>query len=207
MIDSRSIHNTVSLHSACIPLSYYIVNEENNEVIINGVTYTVTPGNYSAKNLCAAIQTLTSIVCTLSTITNKITFSFGIAFTLGAGTINYILGFESTTYTGTSITAPRCVNVGGPSRVNVYTNIEVMNITSAGTNSLLACIPISTIPTSFVVYTDQGTNENIFYNTNLQIIDVQLTDENDTPLLLNGVDWTIELRFNETLIIDTRGKM
>lgn len=99
------------------------------------------------------------------------------------------------------------MNVGGPSRINVYTNIQVNNITSAGTNSLLACIPISTIPTSFVVYTDQGTNENIFYNPNLQMIDVLLTDENDVPLSLNGVDWTIELRFNETLIIDTRGKI
>lgn len=207
MVDSRSIHNTVSLHSACIPLSYYIVNDDNNDIIINGVTYSIPEGNYSAKNLCAAIQTLTSITCTLSTISNKVTLSSGSAFTLGAGSINYILGFESTTYSGTTITAPRCINVGGPSRVNVYTNLEVMNITSAGTNSLLACIPISTIPTSFVVYTDQGTNENIFYNPNLQIIDVLLTDENDTPLSLNGVDWTLELRFNETLIIDTRGKM
>lgn len=183
------------------------MNEDCNQIVINGITYTVPEGNYSAKTLCSTIQTLTSITCTLSTITNKITFSNGVAFTLEPGSINYILGFESITYTGTSITALRCVNVGGPSRINVYTNIQVNNITSAGTNSLLACIPISTIPTSFVVYTDQGTNENIFYNPNLQIIDVLLTDENDLPLSLNGVDWTIELRFNETLIIDTRGKM
>lgn len=183
------------------------MNDDNNEIIINGVTYQIPEGNYSAKNLCAAIQTLTSITCILSQTTNKVTLSSGASFTLGSGSINYILGFEATTYTGSTITAPRCINVGGPSRINVYTNIEVQNITSAGTNQLLACIPISTIPTSFVVFTDQGTNENIIYNPNLTIIDVLLTDEFDVPLRLNGVDWTIELRLNETLIIDTRGKI
>lgn len=41
----------LSITSFVFPLSYTLVNESNNTLVINGTSYTITQGNYNAMTL------------------------------------------------------------------------------------------------------------------------------------------------------------
>jgi hypothetical protein len=208
ILDSRSIHTTCCLHSAIIPCSWYVINDEINEFkyTVDSVEYTLTipEGNYSASSIVDTLNDLsTNILFSFSSITNKITITHSSSVTILNGSINYYLGYDGGE-TGVIITAQRVVSLGGVNQVKVYTNMIVNNIDNTGVNQLLASINVSNIPTSYVMYTDNTNTENIVRNSQIQIIEIELKDENDIALHLNGADFQIEIRINETLLINPR---
>jgi hypothetical protein len=53
--------NTVELKSAEIPIGFYNIRPPYNTFIINGITYTIPPGNYTITTLIAAMNTATAL--------------------------------------------------------------------------------------------------------------------------------------------------
>ena len=209
ILDARSIHTTCCLHSAIIPCSWYVINDDINEFkyldsLSNEHTLTVPEGNYSANAICSVLTSLSSdLTFTFSTVTNKITVTCNTSILILSGSINYYLGFDGNE-TGTNITAQRVVSMGGVNQVKVYSNLIVNNVDNTGINQLLCTINCSNIPTSYLIYTDNSNTENIVKNSEISIIDISLTDENDIPLHLNGADFQLDIRINEILLINPR---
>jgi hypothetical protein len=90
------------------PVEYTFTPEKDNlSFQINGTSYSIAAGNYSAASLCAAIQTLTGYTCGVDPISGRVTLTSGGAFTFFFGSsdpnicsrkthwgLGYYLGFR-----------------------------------------------------------------------------------------------------------------
>jgi hypothetical protein len=110
-----------------VPNSFYVVNYTNNQIVVNGVLYTLTRGNYNANTMITQLLSLlpAGYGITYSTITNRYTFTHTTTnFTINASnancTINSVLGLGSSDLTSTSLTLaiPNNVNFLPISRLN-----------------------------------------------------------------------------------------
>ena len=74
--DDDIISAYISILHAEIPNSFYIINENNNKLIIDGITYTLILGNYNVKTFIDMVKVLLPIgyIITYSSTTNKFTF-------------------------------------------------------------------------------------------------------------------------------------
>lgn len=101
-----------------VPNAIYTFTNKNNTFIIDGTTYTITPGNYTATELVSHITTDVlpiggTIVFEINTNTGRSRFfdSGSTAFTLSfpenpdnaIASAGWFLGFRNSTYTGASI--------------------------------------------------------------------------------------------------------
>ena len=83
-----------------LPISFTIINDNNNQFYLNDIQYTIPNGNYNATTLSTAIMDLVaddepSFTITFNNITNKYTFEDTTDFTINAeSTCLYILGFD-----------------------------------------------------------------------------------------------------------------
>ena len=117
--NERDIVNVLfSLDHCEICNSYYLINENNNDIVIDNIVYSVQYGNYNVNNF---ITTLLSVIpsgftITYSSITNKLTFNYTSNFTINGSsllcTINEIIGLGNLNITSTSniLVMPYVVN-------------------------------------------------------------------------------------------------
>jgi dihydroxyacetone kinase-like predicted kinase len=125
---------TAALKDAQIPIGFYNVRAPYNTVTLNGTTYTVPPGNYTATSLISALnaQITNSVgVFGTSSTTNQVQFvsnSGTVTFTVLPLTLGAFLGFTNL-QSGTSVTATYSYIVN----FDTYFSIWIQNL---GTTSL-----------------------------------------------------------------------
>lgn len=131
------------------PISFYLVDTNNNKLVISGTSYTLTSGNYTATTLMAHVLSILPVgfSMTYSSITNKYTISNATSFSLDAtSTCLTLLGF-TTAASGTSITSDSVVNLSGQYNVLYIDipNLATYNITSSNgrRTSVIASVPVS----------------------------------------------------------------
>jgi hypothetical protein len=219
------IHKQVTLLSAQIPYSFYVVNYTNNTLVFKISTdptftsVTIPVGNYNGNSLCNVLKTLflnnlgLTVTCALSSINGIITITSSIVnFTISStSTCLAILGFESsTTYASTAnvLTAPYPLNLLGIKILQVRSSaFNMLNYSSInnGITTLLATIPVSAVPFGMIDYVDKGGSGITFTNSSLDEIDIEILDgESGAFINFNNQDWTMTvlitlLRTTETV--------
>ena len=77
---------------------------------------------------------------------------------------------------------------------------------SGGHSDLLTTIPVSNASGGLIVYTNQMNLKNLFDNTNVDYIDITITDENDNIIDFNNIDVYLTLQIDtirESLQLET----
>jgi len=204
----------ISVMNAQIPVSWYTINNSNNQFQYNGNWITIPVGNYNGNSFIAVLTSLmngvipasvSSIV--LSSSTGKLTFTFATSRTLlfpstlqagGANYINLIVGaIAGTSYTGASTTLPYPLNVLGINRLAIRSSkllISSFNSFDMGAGINLATIPVDQPQWGLVNYSNQtDLNKAVLQVKYIDMIDIQIADENNVLIDFNNTNWTMTL--------------
>lgn len=216
------IHRQITLQSAQIPYSFYVINYTNNQFkyqLGSGTIYTSTipVGNYSGNSLITALKSaLTAnsitLTITLSSINGKLTFTHASSnFTFYDVTYSILqtLGFNSNTnYTSSlfTLTPLYPLNLLGIKVLQVRSSVlNMLNYSSinGGITTLLGTIPVSATPFGMIDYTDKGQTKVTFTNATLDEIDIEILDgETGNFINFNNQDWTMTLCIYLTRLIE-----
>lgn len=209
------------ISSLVMPFSYYVINSNNNQLVFlhptvggGSTTITVTAGNYSASELVTSIQTSLDAISagawTISydTKTGKFSFStsatsFGLDATASNSILHNLMGFDKTTYAASTATktSTNVADLSGPKYIYLKSNAlafksqyEPISSNSALKNVILG-IPVEVNPFDTIVYKnyDDTSNTKPYEREFPNIIDIQLVDENNNEVNLNGCDFQFEI--------------
>lgn len=199
----------LSIQSAQIPVSFYIINVYNNQmkIQVGATVYTVnlTRGNYNSKNLITEIQTqfsqqgLTTLTITINSINGVLTFTNTSAFSILPASINKVLGFEvGTTYTSTLniITPPYPLNLLGSRVIKIFSDdLQIDSYDSSVSHNIpiLATLPVLVGGFGIILY-DNVTNIKLrLANSYLNGFSIKMYDDDQNLINFNGQDWSITL--------------
>ena len=202
-----------SIESASIPLSYYTINETNQNfnfvAVVKEKKGKVPVGNYTIKTLITALNDALT----------KITDGVGLTFSYDATQSKVILTFENNIYNqvcetpnniyrliglvvktnlDTIYTAPNCVSLVYTSGVYIaLNNVENANIdtgTFSQSSNVMLRIPISQPTNTYLQYFNAIGFKTMLNTQVLSSVDISLLDDNRNLLqLTTNVDWTIVL--------------
>lgn len=185
------------------PLSFTLVNGNNNRLVINGITYTLTQGNYNANSLRTHILSLipSTFTMTFSSVTNKYTINNNTNFTINStSTCLVLLGFTQQNHTSVanSLTSNAVVNLSGDNNV-IYidlANVPTLNISSTNSQrtSVIKSIPVS-VATGSIMYWENGTDSYVLTQTdNISFFHIRILGEDlVTPVQFNSQHWNMTL--------------
>jgi len=203
--DPNILYNVISVIHAQIPISYYVINNSNNILILSTGTYTLTNGNYNASLFTTMLLSKIGVTfsLTISAITGVFTLSNTSSFSIISGSTCYkIMGFVTNTlYNSVAnvIVMPYPCNFMGVNRLKIKSTILKTNnidTNSGGHCDLLTTIPVNNASGGLIVYTNQMNLKNLFDNTYVDNIDITITDENDLILDFNSADIYITLQID-----------
>jgi len=213
-ITNKSINATtgnnilIQVLDGVFPHSFYPIDNSNNklsweyggqgqDVII------VTPGHYSASELCTELLNDMSggrpdLKVTFNPKNNKVTFSDPIVnITLKSnGTILSTLGFDTTSdITGNNLSGSNQINLSGPDSFYLHIdNLDLQNIDPSGnTDNLLARIPIISSFNGYTFYYNERNSPNILSNKSISEFKIRLEDKSGKHINFNGLHWSITL--------------
>lgn len=213
--DKDIIHRSITLQSAQIPYSFYVINFSNQFLKIDTTTFTIPVGNYNANTLITAIltqisPTYPSMTITLNKINGKLLFSNNSNFTIFNNfqySIGSVLGIaDNTNLTSVSNTLELTysLNLLGIKSLEVRSFVLSMNnvsSTQGGSNTLVASIPVDAVPFGMINYTDTGNNQMTFTNTTLDTFDIEIIDgESNQYVNFNNSNWTMTFILHLTRI-------
>lgn len=212
------IHRSITLQSAQIPYSFYVVNYTNNLLRLNNgttTTYTIPVGNYTATSLITTIKSVVisdypALTITLNKLNGILTFTnntYFVIFNNFQHSIGSILGIPSNTFLESdndAITLTYPLNLLGIKVLEVRSFVLSMNNISSlqsGANNLLASIPVSAVPFGMIDYSDKGNNQMTFTNTSLEELDIEIIDgESNEYINFNNSNWTMTFILHLTRI-------
>ena len=220
--DSNILKSFITVVNAQIPCSFYVINDSNNKIVINGpfisaTTIYLTNGNYNANTLIAELKSefLNAGIIFSSIKINKINGK--LKFT-SVGLEDYFFTSDSTIFdvlgTTSDITAssnvyscPYPLNLLGVKRLLITSNkLSVHSVSSVdyGSSNILITIPSDVSPFSLISYASQSeASKNLLNIRSINEIDINVFDENNNYIDFNNLDWTItltlssEVNFNE----------
>ena len=195
---------TASLKDAQIPVGFYNIRAPYNTIVLNGTTYTVSPGNYNITSLINALNSqITNAVGTFATTstTNQVTFTSGggqVIITVAPLSLGSFLGFTNgQTAPGTTTTV-----TGTNSYITNFDTCFYIWIQNLGTSSLDGQqisykIPNTTGSGSIIQYTE-GLNwaqkiDVTDRSNRLDRLIITVIDRFGNVLNNNGLDWTFSL--------------
>ena len=218
--DDTVLKSFVTVLNAQIPCSFYVINSNNNKLVISGPgittkTIIISNGNYNANTLITElISKITSSGLSMDITINK---SNGILTFTSTGFVNYyfsssstildILGTNSSKIASTNIyICSYPLNLLGVKKLLVRSERlaihSVSSIDYASTN-VLVTIPVDVPPFSMLSYNSQSeSNKNLLNIRSINQIDIQIYDENDNLIDFNNLDWTISLVISSEIQIE-----
>jgi len=200
-------HLEVSLDSATIPVSWYLINDDTNTLsyIYNSGTHTITltNGNYNGTQMITELTNKFSdnglaVVITLSQITGFLLFKFSSPITPIEMIYNTglmpILGFTQNTV-GVAITTQLPLNLLGIQKINICSNslasISSYSSSAVLSNTLIQSIPIDMPAFHQITYLDKANHFSRMKSRYLSNIDIQLLDEYGRFLEMNGIQFNL----------------
>jgi hypothetical protein len=209
-ISRQAIEMSVSVVSAQFPYSFYIINQFNNHIVIDGINYYFPYGNYNVNSFLTVWTTTIpgTWINSFNSITNKFTFSRATTFTMSDGNSNSILpvlGFISnTSYTSTfisgsyAITSSTVVNFLGPMRLNIKTGSFNINnnydTLEKGRTTTLCSVPVNSPAGGMITYYNLTQYKSIFKNHEISTIQIDVQDDYGNPIIFNNKDWTMTIQ-------------
>lgn len=226
--DPNIIHTQITLQSAQIPVSFYIVNYTNKTLVIqySGTDYpiSIAVGNYNANTLITALQTAITaaipaltITIVISKITGIFTFTSSLAFTLKGSssnfTMNTILGMDKVDLAATLVSSTYTAILPYPVNLLGIKTLQINSFTISGNNyasnlqgqsTLLGTIPVQAPSFGLILYSDTGDTRVSFNNNTLDGIDINITDAETGKLInFNNCNWTMTLVLHITKILSS----
>lgn len=201
---------TVEMPYAVLTNSNYIVNENNNKLVVtwggSTNTYTLILGNYTVSTFTALLYTYlpsaSGWTITTNSTTNTYTFSLSTgAFSfLGTSTCDYIIGFSGTVSSvANTIIMSRTYCFLPIPRFIIHCNILNDGI-NLGTNSSVACSDVlASIPNTArnngqVIY-ENNSGSFLVKNLNIGNIEISITDDNNRLINFLGISSYFQLKF------------
>jgi hypothetical protein len=213
--DENIISANICIMNAQIPVSWYIINDSNNQFRYDGNWITIPNGNYNGNSFITVLKSLMNGVIpasvsniVLSSSTGELTFTFATSRTLifpstrqGSSDPNFsnlIFGaVANTSYVGASITLPFPLNLLGINRLAIRSSkllISSFNSFQMNKGVNLSTIPIDQPPWGLVNYSNQtDLNKAVLEVKYIDIIDIQICDENNSLVDFNNTNWTMTL--------------
>lgn len=207
--DNDSIlYTTIKLSHAQIPYSFYIINNYNNYFRVNNNDIYIENGNYTGTTLINEInKQLISydpqMNMYLNTVNGKIVLTSNSSFTVDMtkSRIYKILGFESGIYNGIfdgslsqyKLTSLFPLDLLGTRNVFIKINNVIIDNLNLSTNdkTTLKSIPVNVQPYGIIKYNNTEGTESFISNTNIDYLDVEITDDNNDNINFNGIDWNL----------------
>lgn len=169
-------------------------------MVIDGVTYTLTPGNYSSSGIVTALNALPGLSGTFS-----ISASGYFTFTSSSGTrtitsvtngdLTYAMGFVSG-QSGSTIVAPNRYNLYVDTFISIY--IRNLSTSSSETPAITFKIPLDASKNVIYYYTEMNNFTQFFEVTdgsNIDRFDIEVRDRFGNIMNNNGVDWTFSIAY------------
>lgn len=196
----------IGLTNLTMPNSMFNVTTNNN-IVINGNTWDIPEGNYTAEDLATAINTATAasedtINCDFDPINNNYTFTFDPAAIINSTTLERQLGLgrsdnvlQLPTASATSYETKNICDLGGTTNIYIrIRNLTMNNIDSRGqTTNIIASIVNNTNFGGYIFYIPP---EVLYYQITEQSIshlDIELTDQEGRLIELNGADFNLTI--------------
>ncbi len=198
----------ISLQNATIPVSFYIINETNNRLVLKdmggGGTHNIDIdyGNYSISTLIIELQTKINAgfphtcVITFNKNTGRLYFVFnGHSQIRDTTTMDDILGTG-----GGNLTANNAVLMPYPASLlgakKLLVKSQALDISSFDSQSgnkinILATIPVSDAFYGLIVYVPSTETKYLLTTDLLNSIDIQISDEENNLINFNNVNWTL----------------
>ena len=214
---------TVSMPNCVITNSNYIVNENNNTLIVvyggTSTTYTVPVGNYTkttwttyANGTPTSPLPNTLFTLTADSTTNKFTITTTALFQstypggtwgMASGTTcDYIFGFRTSfSTTATSYTMSRCFNFLPIARFVFHCNILSSGLTLTANSNVSSCDILAVIPNSSklnsqIIYENNSSSFLIKSNSHLSTIIISITDDDNRLINFNGISCYFDIQFD-----------
>jgi hypothetical protein len=203
--NDESIQNIYfSVLHAEIPNSFYLVNNTNNKLIINSITYTITNGNYNGNTLILALKNIlpTTFNITYNVNTLKYTFTNTSNFTISkSSTLNRLIGgntLADITSVSNTLTMPNVINLLPIPRINIRSpQLNFCNYNQGdGSGDIFLSIQNSAGLGSMNLYYNITDMRYLYENSSLQKLEIRITDDYNNELDLNGLDFYLTLQFD-----------
>ena len=220
--DDDVLYSHVSIISAEIPVSFYLINYTSNVLkysVNNGaiLTMTLERGNYNITTLISTIKTgfMTAgytFTITFNKVTGKLLFTSPLSTTFTifnstyGSTINEIIGFDSvSTYSSTAnvlLGEHPCSLIGIKVLKVSSTALRTNGLASGGFGNLIGTIPVNSPPYGLILYENKSnTNGGLLLNREISNIDIQITDENNQYINFNNTEYSLCLAITTTRIL------
>jgi hypothetical protein len=213
MQQNDNYHPIIGVESLVVPFSYKMINSNNNTLVINATTYTITEGNYNITTLLAELNTFhVHYNFTYNNDTNRIAISGGsqdYPYTIDTGTTcDRVLGckiralaYQSGEY------FPSIVNLATNTNILVQiANIKTNNYDNiSGANNIISKIPVSVQPNQVLNYFNNQPFFSTITDKAIQMLHIVLLTDDHSPLVLDGMPhWSITIRIDFVLKTSTR---
>ena len=190
-----------------VPNSFYIVNYTNNQVVIDGITYTLTRGNYNVNTFSTMFSTiLPQFSLTYNSATTKLTITeiFLNNFTINASskssTVNSIMGLGTTDLVSSSatITSPNVINFIPLQRINFRSNYFNFGCYSTSDNSSDIFLPLQNNAgqNSIINYVNQTQDKFLIQDRSITTFIINVTNDVGQLINFNGVDWLMTIKID-----------
>lgn len=211
-ISRNALEMSVTVVNAQIPYSFYIINQYNNHIVVDGINYYFTTGNYNVNSFLTLWNNTIPGTWTNSfnSSNNKFTFSKTTSFTISDGNTNSILpilGFiTNKTYNSSvnggfqSIISVNVVNFLGPMRLNIKTNsfniINNFDTVEKGRTTTLCSVPVNSPAGGMISYYNFTNYKSIFKNHEISTLQIDIVDDIGNLINFNNKDWTMTIQID-----------
>ena len=208
-----TFHNTniqnayLSVLHAEICNSMYIVRYTNDVFVLDGVSYTITRGNYNVNSFITQIlsQLPAGYGMTYSAITSRLTMTHTTTdFTVNADSalsnINTIMGLGSSALTSVALTLtfPYVVNFLPIPRLNFRSSyFKTGNYNSVDNSSdVFLCLQNNAGQNAVINYVNQTVTRYLIEDKNITQFNIRVTDESNQLINFNNVDWFMSFQID-----------
>jgi hypothetical protein len=204
------IRSYITVLNCQIPVSFYIIENGVNNIlnyIDNSVNKTIelTEGNYNGNQMVTALNT--GFTVNGSPVTSFLAPQSGILYffitggnsitLLSTSTAKSILGFDVNISSTTLIKLPYQLNLLGKKKLFINSNnLRNSAFTSKNLSSTqtIAVVPVDQPPYSMINYVASiDIQKIVLSNRALDMIDIEITDENNNYVNFRNIDWSITL--------------
>lgn len=197
----------IYLTSVSIPYTFYNIRTTNNNILINGMIYHITPQNYNSIQLAQELTLILAdalgqgvAVVSFNKQKLKYTITTSVTFVINFLSAHKLFGFYQENITVNSFAQSNFIgdiNDGIHSLIitgNFATPFSCLFNENFGTQ-IIARIPLeNSKPGEIIHYIDENNQRPIVKNIkNLQYFEISILDDDLKALELNGVDYQVEL--------------
>lgn len=204
-IQKNTLEMRLSVVNAEFPQSWYLINETNNNIIINGISYNFPIGNYNVSTFISKWLSFFGFQWTLGydKLTNIFTWSYAsgtFTFSSNSNSLLRVIGFDANkeyTSSGNVLSGVYSFNFYNITRLNIKSstfNLRNVDSNNRGKTRTIASVPVNSATNGMIYYNNYTHYKSIIKNDHLHNITIEIQDDYKNYVNFNNCDWTITLQ-------------